>query len=214
MWIPTRTIVAAAAAFAVAFSADGQQPVRTFDAEPVGAAPTGLTLAAMRQTAPGSWLVRRTGDNGYLAHGAEKAHRGGFGIALTAHQPANDLSITVRLRLLGGARAAGLAWRYQDVDNHYQVILDLVRRELAMYRVVSGNRIRIEDEEGLELDPDAWHTLRVVHDDARIRVSLGGIRVFEDEDRTFRVGRLGLVAAGDADVWFDDLRVDIDRRNR
>jgi hypothetical protein len=212
MWMPTRTIVAAALAFAV--TTDGQQPPRTFDAEPVGTPPSGLTFAAMRQDAPGAWFVRRTGSNGYLVHETQKAHRDGFGIALTAHEPARDLSITVRLRLPGGTRAAGVVWRYQDVNNHYQVILDLVRRELAMYRVVSGNRIRIEDEEGLDLDGEAWHTLRVVHDDARIRVSLGGIRVFEDEDRTYRVGRLGLLAAGDADVWFDDLRVDVDRRSR
>jgi hypothetical protein len=45
-------------------------------------------------------------------------------------------------------------------------------------------------------------------------VSLGGIRVFEDSHRGQDrpgAGRVGLIAAGDAEVWFDDLRVDSPR---
>jgi hypothetical protein len=93
--------------------------------------------------------------------------------------------------------------------NHYAVQLDLVRQDISMYRVVSGNRIRIEREDDLELDPEAWHSLRVLQERGEIRVYLGGIRVFGERDRLPRVpANVGLWAAGDATVMFDDFRVE------
>ena len=73
----------------------------------------------------------------------------------------------------------------------------------------SGTRIEFEDD--LELDVEAWHTMKVVHDDNEIAVSLGGIKVFEEHGRFVRVttpGRVGLVATGSSEVWFDDWRVE------
>jgi hypothetical protein len=61
------------------------------------------------------------------------------------------------------------------------------------------------------LDVNAWHTLKVTHDDEEISVSLGGIRVFEDNSRRNRgggAGAVGLFARSDSEVWFDDLRLD------
>ncbi len=54
---------------------------------------------------------------------------------------------------------------------------------MALYRVTRGNRIRLEFEDDLELDRDAWHVVRVEHADGRIRVSLGGIGVMRARDR-------------------------------
>ena len=56
-------------------------------------------------------------------------------------------------------------------------------QELALYRVVRGNRIRLDEEDELELDVSAWHSIRVVQDDDDIRVSLGGIGVIRARDR-------------------------------
>jgi hypothetical protein len=176
--------------------------------------PAGFTFVAMRQPAPGSWLVRRTGANAYLTHeaGAGRDTPDGFAIALAPVDPLRNAVVSVRMRLAGGGSlVGGLVWRYQDEYNHYQILLDLGRRELAMYRVVAGNRIKVEREDDLELDPGAWHTLKIVHDQSEVRVSLGGIRVFQDEDRTFRTGRTGVIAGGTAEVWFDDLRIEPER---
>ena len=94
----------------------------------------------------------------------------------------SEFVASVRLRLAGGARAGGLVWQYQDEHNFYAAMLDLTRQELSMYRVTGGNRVRLETEDDLELDPEAWHTLKVARDDGRIYVALGGIRVFEERD--------------------------------
>jgi hypothetical protein len=120
----------------------------------------------------------------------------------------------VRLKLSEGERAGGLVWRYQDAENFYLVALDLRVQELALYRVVRGNRIRLDDEDELELDVSAWHSIRVVQDDDDIRVSLGGIGVIRARDRNIAgiadEGRVGVWSGGGATVWFDDLRVEPD----
>jgi hypothetical protein len=187
-----------------------QRPApRTFDAEKPGV-PEDLTLAAMRQAGPGVWSIRRDGSNGLLVHAADAAATG-YALAIATSTPIREVAVTVRLRLAGGARAGGLVWQYQDENNHYAAVLDLARQELSMYRVVAGNRTRLEFEDDLELDVAAWHTMKVVHDDDEIAVSLGGIEVFEEHGRSTRVtmpGRVGLLATGTSEVWFDDWRVE------
>ena len=203
-------LVSLAYAWAAATSSQRGQTFN-FDADRVGGAPAGFRFAAMRQDGPGSWLVRRDGLNGSLAHGLDPK-AAGFALALATDGSERDIVATVRLRLSGGSKAGGLVWRYVDAANFYAAILDLTNRELFLWRVTGGNRVFLESKDDLELDNAAWHVLKVVHDDEDIAVSLGGIRVFEDRDRRGDrrppTGRTGVMAAGNAEVWFDDLRID------
>ena len=126
-----------------------------------------------------------------------------------------DVEVSVRLKATGGGRVAGLVWKYQDPMNHYAAQLDLVRQEVAVYRVSGGNRIRLEREDDLELDPDAWHSLRVLQEDGQIRVYLGGIRLFGERDRLPRTSSsVGIWVAGDSTVMFDDFRVEDERDDK
>jgi hypothetical protein len=189
--------------------------VFAFDQEKPGAPPAGFSFAAMRQPGPGTWEVRRSGTAGYLAHDAEAAAAGGYALAVYNGRSWREAVLSVRLRLAGGRRAGGLVWNYVDHQNYYASVLDLSRAEIAMYRIAGGNRVRMELEDDLELDADAWHTMKVAHSSRGTRVSLGGIRVFDHDrrgpDRSV-VGRAGVIAAGDADVWYDDLRIEPDRK--
>lgn len=186
-------------------------PAATFDDDKPGVPPAGFTFAPWRQPAAGTWTIRRQGANGYLWHAADTAAHG-YSIAIAPPPPRRDVEISARLRLAGGTRAGGLVWRYQNEQNYYGATLDLVQGQLHLFRVAGGNRVFLEREDDLQLDVDAWHTLRVVHDDDEVRVSLGGIRVFEESDRrggrTAAAGRAGVLAHGDAEVWVDDLRID------
>jgi hypothetical protein len=187
---------------------------RTFDADPADVPPAGFMFAAMRQREPGTWLVRRFGDNGYLAHPAVAGRRG-FSLAIADGEPMDDVAVTVRLRLSGGGRTAGLISRYQDPRNYYMTVLDLEDGELRMFRVFEGNRNQIEFRGDLELDPESWHTLKVIHRGDRATALLGGIPVFEDGQRVnrwFPAGRCGVMATGDTDAWFDDFRIEPARR--
>jgi hypothetical protein len=188
---------------------------RTFDTDKAGVLPPGFTVALFRppagQTELGKWLLRRPGAEAYLMH-APRPGTSGYTMAIGESPAVRDLTVSVRLRLAGGQRTGGLVWRYRDVQNFYAALLDLSDGDMALYRVSSGDLITLEAEDGLELDVNAWHTLKVTHDDEDISVSLGGIRVFENNRGRNRVGGpglVGLLASGTSEVWFDDLRAEV-----
>jgi hypothetical protein len=103
-------------------------------------------------------------------------------------------------------------WHHADAGRYYAAVLDLAKGEITLFRVTEGNRVFLESEDGLELDPAAWYTLKIVHDGSRITVSLGGIRVFDERerrsDRIAGPGKVGVIVAGGSEAWFDDLRIE------
>jgi hypothetical protein len=180
-----------------------------FDDAPPGASPPGFTFGSMRQPEPGRWTVQKRDLEQVLFH--ERDASTGYSLAIAEGLAPPDVVLTVRLRLTDGARTGGLVWRYLDDRHYYSLALDLARGEIALYRIHQGHRNTLESEDGLELDAEAWHMLKVVHTGSTIRASLGGVRVFEDEDRRNRwpdqPSRVGLLATGNSAVEFDDLRI-------
>jgi hypothetical protein len=206
-------IVALAGAASAAVLAASPQATWTFDG-PSGALPPGFVFAAFRQQSAGAWTLHQQDANGMLVHAASPGETG-YALAVAPGTPLGDVLVSTRLRLAAGARAGGVAWRYQDENNFYMAVLDLDRGELTLSRMLNGNRIELEREDDLELDASAWHVLKVVHDQAEVSISLGGIRVFEERDRRFGgTGSAGVVAAGNGEVWFDDLRIEPGQRRR
>jgi hypothetical protein len=183
--------------------------LRSFDQDPIGAAPPGFAFAAARLPAAGRWLVRADSVNRYLAHLSDSSPAEGFAMALVETTPPQALRLSARVKLAEGARVGGLVWRYLGPDNFYAVALDLNAQEVSLYRVTRGNRIRLEFEDDLELDRDAWHVVRVEHAEGRIRVALGGIGVMRarQRDDAGGEGRAGIWSAGNATSWFDDLNL-------
>jgi hypothetical protein len=206
-------VVAAVAVAVAAGSADVVQ--RSFDQDAVGSAPPGFTFAAARLPAAGRWLVRGdaggrdAGSNRYVVHLADEGPTTGFALALLDAPPPADLRLSARVKTVDGARIGGLVWRYQSPENFYAVELDLNAQEVALYHVTRGNRIRLEFEDDIELDRDAWHVLRVEHAGGRIRVALGGIGIMRARARDDGKadGRAGFWSAGNSTTWFDDLDV-------
>ena len=183
--------------------------LRTFDDDKIGAPPAGFTVAAGREAAADTWAVRREGTARVLVHEGKPSPPDSFAVAIFSASQYQDVQVSVRLKATGGGRSAGVVWKYQDAMNHYSAQLDLARQELAMYRVVNGNRIRLEREDDLELDPDAWHSLKVFQENGMIRVYLGGIRVLDERDRSPRArASVGLWTGGDSTVMFDDFRIE------
>jgi len=183
--------------------------VRTFEEDKVGAPPAGFMTAVGRDASADRWTVLREGKGRVLEHLGQPSPPDSFAVAVLSGAQYADVELSVRIKATGGHRSAGLVWKYQDPLNHYAVQLDLGKQELAMYRVSSGNRIRLEREDDLELDPDAWHSLKVVHEEGQIRVYLGGIRVFNERDRMPRaLAGVGVWSGGDTTVIFDDFRVE------
>ncbi len=192
----------------VPLAATGGTIVRTFDDDPASAPPRGFLFSGLRDAAPGRWTVQREGIDGILAHGGDPNASRGLSLALMDAPPVGEVEISVRLRLLSGERAGGLVWRYRDEGNFYLARLRLSDQSVTVYRVINGNRIRVEAEDDLELDPAAWHALKVVQRRESARIYIGGVKVFELRDRTFRApGRVGVCADAGSTVWFNDLTV-------
>lgn len=182
--------------------------LRTFDDDKIGAPPAGFVMAAGRDATAELWTVKREGSGRALSHEGKAAPADSFAVAVFSGAQYAEVEVSVRMKATGGGRAAGLVFKYQDPNNHYAVQLDLARQEVAMYRVASGNRIRLEREDDLELDPDAWYSMKVRQEDGQIRVYLGGIRLFSERDRLPRTpSNVGLWVSGDSTVLFDDFRV-------
>jgi len=203
---PRVLVVVALAVAIVASAADGVR--RTFDQDALGAVPQGFHFASARVTSPGRWLVRGEGTNRYLAHLGEASAGEGFAMALVDTAAPGRLRLSARMKLADGGRVGGLVWRYRGADDFYAVALDLDTQEAALYRVTGGNRVRLEREDDLELDRDAWHVLRVEAADGRIRVALGGIGIMRARMREPVGGadRAGVWAAGNTTAWFDDIQ--------
>jgi hypothetical protein len=186
--------------------------VHTFDRDVPNRPPAGFVLAAMRQPDAGRWRVRRQGRAGALVHDAARAAEG-YALAIEDAPAGRPRVLSARLRLEGGARTGGLVWRYTDDQNFDALVLDVARGTLALYRVRDGNRVRVEFEDDLELDPAGWHTLQVKLEPDETRAAIGGVRVFVHHARGRRAadrpaGRVGLIATGDSTVAFDDLRIE------
>jgi hypothetical protein len=218
MWRLLATAVTAlfAAVVAGAQTPEGATYVRAFEGDPVGVRPQGFRFVEARDAAPSRWTVQKDGSDTVLLHaGDPSSDSGGLALALLTQAPLSELTLSVRVKLKGDHQAAGLVWRYQDPDNYYFVQLGLSNQSIGLYRMVRGNRVLVEEEDDLELDPSAWYTLRVRQGEERARVYLGGIRVFEARDRALRTsGAFGLWSSGDTTAQFDDLRIEqrTDRR--
>lgn len=181
----------------------------TFDQVPAGSLPPGFSIESLRQKDPGRWEIVRLGTNPVLRHTAAEG-AGGWSLAVTGDAAPAQFRFTARVRLQSGRHAGGLVWHYRDPRNFMAALLDLDQGEIELFRVADGNRVRLEDRDGLDLDDEAWHTLRVTCDEGKTTVSIGGIRVLDQNDR--RSGptglRVGVVAHGSADIAFDDLRLE------
>jgi hypothetical protein len=183
--------------------------LRTFDDDKIGAPPAGFTMASGRDSASDGWTVKREGNARVLLREGKQSPPDSFAVAIFSIAQFQDVQVSVRVKAIGGGRTAGLVWKYQDPLNHYSAQLDLAKQELTVYRVANGNRIRLEREDDLELDPDAWHSLKVFQEGGGIRVYLGGIRVFTERDRMPRIAaHVGLWTSGDSTVMFDDFRIE------
>jgi hypothetical protein len=181
----------------------------TFDDGPETGPPPGFTFDSFRQPEPGRWTIEKEADNGFLCHQRDTAR--GYSLALVEGAAPSNLMVTARVRVPAGGRAGGLVWRYLDDRHYYSLVLDLARQKVTLIRVSGGHHLQLDSEDDLELDADDWHVLKVTHVGNTVKASLGGVHIFDDEDRrstwwTSDTTRVGLIAAGDSRVEFDDVR--------
>jgi hypothetical protein len=189
--------------------------VRRFDEDVLNGPPKGFVFAETREAAPSRWVVRREGDTSVLAHLGRPAPSPGFALAIVEGSRLGNVRASVRIKMADGQRLAGLVWRYQDPDDYHVAWLNLGEQRAGVYRFSRGNRIRLRSVDDLELDPNAWHTVKVEYENNRMEMHLGGIKVFDVRNRDAgEMGGVGVWSAGDAVAYFDDFRAEEAPPNR
>ena len=182
-----------------------QRTAWSFEDLPAGRPPAGFLFVSSPREQSGQWAVVRDGTNSVL--GQLRQGPSGVQVAVVEGPSIADLALSVRVRLLEGARSAGVVWHYRDADNYYLARLDLREQDVRIYRVVAGNRTRLEEEDDLELEAGAWHVLKVEHRGTRMRLLVNGVPVGDARDRTGQEGGAVGLWTSDSMAWFDDLSV-------
>jgi hypothetical protein len=184
----------------------------TFEDDEPGAAPAGFDLVTTLDAPPGRWVIERDGEGKVLAQLDADTTDRRFAMAVARDATYTDLRLSVRGKPISGDvdQAVGLVWRWQDADNYYVARSNVLERNVRLYRVVNGNRIKFAGVENVELATGTWHTLKIEHVGARIRVFVDDRELFEAEDRTFAgAGRIGVWTKADSVTSFDDLTAEL-----
>lgn len=204
-WAGVLLLLVVGAPLTARHQADGR--LWTFDDATPGALPADFesTSGGTPQRPDGRWQIVQDGRNQVLAQTLEGT--GSHRIAVERTATFGDVSVSVRFKGLQGDRAAGVVWRYSPQGDHYLARLNLAQQRASLYKVVRGTRSRIGGLEGLELDPTAWHVIKVEHRGDLIRFWINGIPVAETRDKTVTAsGRVGVWTSPNSTAWFDELR--------
>jgi hypothetical protein len=187
-----------------------QRLVINFDEDTIGAAPDGFFFAAARQAHPGTWEVLGKGNRRHLSHSADPSVTlRGISVAGFSYTAPDDVRVATRLRLADGDRAGGVVWRYRDPNNFYFMAVVYADHTAGLFRVTGGNRVMLHQVRDINLDPDAWHSMTVVHDGDDILGTIDGIGILRARDRGLADGnRAGVWSAGNTTGWFDDVTIE------
>jgi hypothetical protein len=121
-----------------------------------------------------------------------------------------NFELRVAIRAVDGnvEQGGGVVWRFQDADNYYAAGVDPLHGTLSLYRVVAGRCTLLVAKDGLNLHAAQWHMLSVKNFGDRIECSVDGTKQLATSDSAIgKAGEVGFWTQGDAQTYFDALRV-------
>ena len=198
---------------AVAFSLDSATRAWTFDDDTPESLPPEFQVGTLFDGRPaGEWKILETGMANHGKHvlaqlmgkGAEHAYK----IVLIQDTTATDLDLRVSFLPISGNAdmGGGLIWRAADDRNYYLARANPLEQNIRVYRVEKGIRHLLQNF-NQTVTLKQWHTLRVIHQDCRVKIFYDDTQVFDRCDKTFQTGMIGLWTKSDAVTYFDDLRL-------
>ena len=192
------------------------EPTRewNFDSE-AGTLPEGFQIGTLYDGRPaGDWKVQAIQTAPSPPHvlaqlmgkGAEHAYK----VVLLKDPQAADLELEVAFLAVSGKgdQGGGLIWRATDDRNYYLTRANPLEQNIRLYHVVKGVRKMIANHDRI-IDVKRWHRLKVKTEGCRIRVFYDDEPVFDQCDRTFASGMIGLWTKSDAITYFDNLKVSV-----
>jgi len=176
-----------------------------FDADPVGAAPSGWTTGVTGRGAQ-RWTVEADDSAPSRPNVMKQSGRGDFPWCVRNDAQLADGYVEVKFKPISGKedQAGGVVWRWKDGDNYYVARANALENNVSLYYTRNGRRITIKYVNA-PVGKDRWHTLRVEFAGKRIRVVLDGTVYIEAGDEHIAgAGRVGVWTKADSVTLFDD----------
>ncbi len=186
-----------------------------FESTPAGALPEGFVVAETNgrgTTATWAVVLDETAPTPRHAVAVTTSPNTGrtYNVLLSRAEGPVDLDLTVAVRAGQGAedQGGGPIWRAADAANYMIARWNPLEDNFRIYRVVGGKRSQIAGKD-LEIDPLAWHTIRIRHIGGKIESWLDGepMLTITEENPSPAGARFGLWTKADAATLFDDLIV-------
>jgi len=186
----------------------------TFEADMIGAAPQGWTVA-MTGTGTPKWTVENDPTSPPKGKVVTQSGRATYPLLIKNGSNVQDGFLEVRFKAISGSqdRAAGLVWRAKDVDNYYVVRANALENNVVLYKTLKGQRsaVDIVGRKGgygvnVPVPAQRWHRLRVEFVGTRFKALFNGKLLFEVDDSTFgQAGQLGLWTKADSVTSFANI---------
>jgi hypothetical protein len=186
----------------------------TFDADAIGSAPAGWTVAKTGSGDP-KWTVEEEPMAPSKSKVVKQSGRATYPLLLKNDSSIKDGFVEIQFKAISGSedRAAGIVWRAKDADNYYVVRANALEDNVVLYKTIKGVRSPLDivgrkGGYGIEIPVPAnqWLSLRVDFKGNRFRVLYNRKQLFEVEDATFgEPGKVGLWTKADSVTLFDEL---------
>ena len=208
-------ILAGAAFFGQEEGAGADPLLLSFETSAVGSVPDGWSVEATNQQGPlATWAVVEdpsAPDGGKVLALTEPNHavNATFNLCWAKDVRFSDGTIDVAFRPDGGFidDGGGPIWRVQDQNNYYLCRGNTLEGNFRVYVVKDGTRRQLATAD-LDIEPEAWHQIRVEHRGANIVCYLDGEKLLEATDTTIPgEGGVGLWTKADAATSFDALTI-------
>ena len=118
----------------------------SFDKETPGKAPSGFSCGLTGRGKPGVWIVKADdtapSPPNALAQTDPDPTDYRFPVCTVDAISAADVDVSVRFKAISGSvdQAAGLVWRFTDVNNYYIVRANAKENNVTLYKVEGGKR--------------------------------------------------------------------------
>jgi hypothetical protein len=177
----------------------------TFDGDRAGAAPAGWICGSTGGGTP-RWTVEADPAAPSPSNVLKQSGSAPFPWCVKQGTALVDGVVEVKFKPLSGRedQAGGVVWRWKDGDNYYVARANALENNVSLYYTERGSRRTLKYVDA-PVPGNAWHTLRVEFQGARIRVLLDGKAYIElDDSHITGPGAVGVWTKADSVTAFDD----------
>lgn len=186
-----------------------------FDKDPPGSIPAGFVPGTLNSGA-GRWQVANdpkapSAPNVLVRQGTGQAAKDQIIFIDGLEAGSLDLTLRIKSATVGDGQGGGVVFRAVDERNYYVIWLSPLEKLLRLDKVVNGQVTHLQDLSVDSAEPGKWHTLRVLINGPLMEAIFNNRQYLSGREETwafgtYKKGKIGLWAKGDAPMYFDTVR--------